>query len=515
MNTLQNQHVLVLGLGISGLAMARWCVHAGARVSVADTRAVPPRLAALQQTLPGVEFIHAATLDAPLLTHGAFGAIFKSPGLSLPEVAPLRRAAPDIPWGGELTLFTQALVQLREARAYQPQLLAVTGTNGKTTVTSLTGQLLRQAGKTVAVAGNIGPSLLDTLLEHWTANTLPQVWVLELSSFQLQDDMALAPTAATVLNISEDHLDWHGEPGQDSAQAMQAYVAAKARIFGAHGLMVLNREDPQVMAMLPRPARHAPPRAYLTFGADLPKRPGDFGLEQANGMLWLVRAMPTDGPPPTHRSAHKPAPEPHPELHLQRLMPADALRIHGRHNAVNALAALALAGAAGALLGPLLQGLRQYRGEPHRMASLGVLDGVEYFDDSKGTNVGATVAALQGLGTQRRLVLILGGIGKGQNFRPLAAPVAQYARAVVLIGRAAPLLRAALADTGVALSDAADMAQAVAQARAQAHAGDAVLLSPACASFDMFDDYQHRARVFVAAVNELARAAGVSLEVAA
>lgn len=201
------------------------------------------------------------------------------------------------------------------------------------------------------------------------------------------------------------------------------------------------------------------------------------------------------------------------DIHIQRLMPADALRIRGRHNAINALSALALASAAGCALGPMLYGLREYRGEPHRVQPIGTVNGIEFFDDSKGTNVGATVAALQGLGAERKVVLILGGEGKGQDFSPLARPVSQFVRAVVLIGRDAPMIRAALADTQVPLHDAPSMADAVNLANAQASAGDAVLMSPACASFDMFKDYAHRAQVFVQAVEVLAADAGVALEV--
>ena len=337
------------------------------------------------------------------------------------------------------------------------------------------------------------------------AQTLPEVWVLELSSFQLDGVAGFEPTAATVLNITQDHLDWHCD--------MAAYAAAKARIFGEHGVMVLNRDDAAVMAMRPAPPAKVPkgtpkpePRTVLTFGADMPTEPGDFGIELVGGMAWLVRALEADETQRRRKDAEV-------ELHIQRLMPADALRIRGRHNAVNALAALALATSAGCALGPMLYGLREYRGEPHRVESIGLLDGVEYFDDSKGTNVGATVAALEGLGTERKLVVILGGDGKGQDFSPLAAPVARFVRAVVLIGRDAPLLRAALRDTGVPLLDATDMPDAVAQAQARAHSGDAVLLSPACASLDMFKNYGERAEVFRAAVRDLALAAGTDLEV--
>ena len=493
---LRGQRVLVLGLGASGLAMARWCARAGAQVTVADTRSAPPQLALLQAELPSVRFI-AGPLSAELVAGQDVTSVYRSPGLAPQEIAPVVDAARAIglPVGGELDLFAKALAALAQQHGYAPKVLAITGTNGKTTVTALTGQLLVHAGWSVAVAGNIGPSLLDTLTHHLDAENLPQAWVLELSSFQLEGVQDFAPSAAVVLNITQDHLDWHG--------SMAAYAAAKARIFGAQGCMVLNRQDEAVMAMLPAPLKlkggKLQPRWHTTFGSNLPQQPGDFGLEEVNGMRWLVRAHDEAGPDGS--------------LFLQRLLPADVLRIRGLHNACNALAALALAQAAGCALAPLLFGLREYRGEPHRVQSLGLVDGIEYFDDSKGTNVGATVAALHGLGPQQRIVLILGGLGKGQDFAPLAAPVAQYVRAVVLIGRDAPAIRQALAPTGVALHDAADLPSAVRLARAQAQPGDAVLLSPACASMDMFRDYAHRAQVFTEAVQALAEAAGQVLEV--
>ncbi len=579
---LQGQHVLILGLGASGLAMVRWCAHAGADVTVADTRDMPPQLAALQAEWPAVRFV-SGPFVASLVEGTSVRAVFRSPGLAPEVVAPVVDAARAMGlWqGGELSLFAAGLQDLKARFGYAPQVLAITGTNGKTTVTSLTGQLVARAGKTVKVAGNIGPTLLDTLTEAMAqaqaqveqeaaeraaaelekadavgepptvtaaqeavipapqqdestseladtdetldplegereaelplpvppavqdpmAQALPQVWVLELSSFQLDSSEGFEPTAATVLNVSQDHLDWHG--------SMSAYAAAKARIFGAQGQMVLNREDAQVMAMRPEPVRvklqKPVERACVLFGGDMPQRPGDFGIEVTHGMTWLVRALEAD----ETRRRRKDAAE---ELHIQRLMPADALRIRGRHNAVNALAALALASSAGCALGPMLYGLREYRGEPHRVEPVAIVGEVEYFDDSKGTNVGATVAALQGLGADRRVVVILGGDGKGQDFTPLADPVSRFARGVVLIGRDAPVIREALQGTDVPLHDAADMHAAVAQAAAIARSGDAVLMSPACASFDMFDNYGHRAEVFVQAVAGLAEAAGVAME---
>jgi UDP-N-acetylmuramoylalanine--D-glutamate ligase len=537
MQQLSGLHVLILGLGASGMAMVRWCARHGAVVTVADTREAPPQLPALQAEWPQVRFV-GGPFSAALIDGTPIRAVFRSPGLSPAVVAPVVEAAhaAGLWQGGELSLFVAGLQDLHARFAYAPQLLAITGTNGKTTVTSLTALLVARAGKTVKVAGNIGPTLLDTLGEAMAqaeldvqalaqqaleaepdrqpedaetepaplsamARALPQVWVLELSSFQLEGCEGFEPTAATVLNVTQDHLDWHG--------TMPAYAAAKARIFGQQALMLLNREDPTVMAMLPEPVRvklQKPVcRAHATFGGDMPQRPGDWGIETVNGMAWLVRALEAD----ETRKRRKDEEE---ELHIQRLMPADALRIRGRHNAINALAALALASSAGCPLAPMLYGLREYRGEPHRVEPVAIVQEVEYFDDSKGTNVGATVAALQGLGAERRLVVILGGDGKGQDFSPLLAPLSQHARAVVLIGRDAPAIRQALQGVGAGLHDAVDLADAVRRCSGLAQPGDAVLLSPACASLDMFRDYAHRAEVFRAAVAELAEAAGVSME---
>ena len=503
MKNLAQKNILILGLGASGLAMARWCARCGAQVTVADTRAAPPQLAALRTGVPAAKFLNSQ-LDETLLAGAAFDIVLKSPGLSPASVSGVLTAAKAraIPCGNELSLFAQALADLKNDQAYSPKVIGITGTNGKTTVTSLTGLLIRRAGKSVAVAGNIGPTLLDTLAEQLdrraadSALSLPEVWVLELSSFQLDGISNFEPAVATVLNISQDHLDWH--------ETLPAYIAAKANVYGSGGLMLLNRDDAQVMTALPAPVKGKPARSYLTFGGDEPTRPGDYGIETANGMAWLVRAAEA-GEIVKRRQAEEPA------LQIQRLMPLQALRIHGRHNATNALAALGLAVAVGCALAPLLHGLRDYRGEPHRVEPVAVLDEVAYFDDSKGTNVGATVAALTGLGAERKLVLILGGDGKGQDFSPLADPVSRHVRAVVLIGRDAPLIKAALQATQVPLLDAASMHEAVGLAARQAKSGDAVLMSPACASFDMFDNYEHRAQAFCEAVQGLAQELGVVL----
>jgi UDP-N-acetylmuramoylalanine--D-glutamate ligase len=290
-------------------------------------------------------------------------------------------------------------------------------------------------------------------------------------------------------------------------------------VFGAQALMLLNRDDPAVMALQPglvtvkvgNRNRQQSARPWASFGFDTPSRAGDWGIESVNGMAWLVRALALDETRKRGRAADEEE-----EVYFQRLMPVDALRIRGRHNAANALAALALATSTGAALGPMLHGLREYRGEPHRVEPVAIIDEVEYFDDSKGTNVGATLAAVRGLGAERRLVVILGGDGKGQDFAPLAEPLARFARAVVYIGRDAGRIReavgTALEQAGVPQLDATTLPEAVALSAQQARSGDAVLMSPACASLDMFDNYMHRARVFVEAVNVLAAEQGMSLE---
>ena len=529
MDALQDRHVLVLGLGQSGLAMARWCARVGARVTAWDSRETPPQADALAAQVPQAQRLHGTLPEPALLLQGVH-MVLKSPGLAPhdPAIAPLLRAARDsgLRVGGELDLFTLALADLKAGRGYAPRLLAVTGTNGKTTTTALTALLVGRAGRRALAAGNIGPTMLDTLARCLDEDTLPEVWVLELSSFQLHDAQGFAPDAAVVLNLSQDHLDWHG--------SMAAYARAKARIYGppdGRTVCVANRDDAAVMAMVepaalpgvPAPpvvrgargvARPAPAREVVHFGLGVPQAPGDFGLVVESGMAWLVRALPDEQPPARRRRASGAADEPV-ELHLQRLMPADALRLRGRHNAANALAALALATAIGCPLAPMLHGLREYRGEPHRVEPVGLVDGVEAFDDSKGTNVGATVAALDGLGADKapsKLIVILGGDGKGQDFAPLAAPVARHVRAVALIGRDAPAIEAALqadvAADAVPRARHDTLEQAVAWCFAQARAGDAVLLSPACASLDMFRNYGHRAEVFVAAVQALAAERG-------
>ncbi|NUZ08928.1 UDP-N-acetylmuramoyl-L-alanine--D-glutamate ligase [Schlegelella sp. ID0723] len=624
--------------------MARWCARHGAQVRAWDSRAEPPAAATLASELPEVERL-AGELDAGRALEGCV-AVLKSPGLAPGDtrIAAVLSAAAErgIAVQGELGLFAEALDVLAGAIGYAPKVLAITGTNGKTTTTAMTAQLVESTGRRVAVAGNIGPTMLQTLADaldavgevevaaaqggagalgnaaaaaaafaatdaagghvdaasgddadtdssaadtdsaaadadpatdaadaaapeggargarafdsaaaggeasadagardpaatrvepdesdadgddsaeadparleallaaptapapvHPALAELPEVWVLELSSFQLDGVTGFEPSAAALLNLTQDHLDWHG--------SFDAYVAAKARVFGARAVIVANRDDPAVEAALP--AAPAPkkrvrsvPRQVVRFGIGAPTRAGDFGIVIEHGIAWLARAIEPerDGGRRARAEAASSA------LQMQRLMPADALRVRGRHNAANALAALALASAIGCGLAPMLHALREYRGEPHRVEFIATIDGIDAFDDSKGTNVGATVAALDGLGADRapaRLAVILGGDGKGQDFAPLLAPLGRHARAIATIGRDADAIERVVGATGLPLTRHPSLEAATRWCFEQAQPGDAVLLSPACASLDMFRDYAHRAAVFVDTVRAIA-----------
>ena len=461
---LAGKNILVLGLGDTGLSCARWLAARGAQVSVADSRAAPPQAAHLAEMLPEVPLYTGPFEDARLQ---AAELLVVSPGVPLSEPAIARAIAAGVEAVGDVELFARAIAALNLQRAHssdssgQMQLIAITGSNGKSTVTAMCGDMCRMAGLSTCVAGNIGLPVLDALTEiEQGAVPAPQVWVLELSSFQLETTTSLNATAATVLNLSEDHMDRYAD--------MEAYAAAKARIFSGDGLQVLNRDDARSMAMA------LPGRKVVTFGLDGCPSGENFGL--CENELCMGDEM---------------------------LMPLAALPVAGLHNGANALAALALTRALGKPIEALLRGLVHFKGLPHRVEKVAVIEGVTYYDDSKGTNVGATEAALYGMG-DRRAVVILGGDGKGQDFSPLRAAVQANARAVLLIGRDAPLIAAAIAGSGVDAYPVASLAEAVEEAQRLAHPGDAVLLSPACASFDMFRNYIHRAEVFVEAVNKLA-----------
>ncbi len=458
---LAGKHVLVLGLGESGLASACWCARNGARVRVADTRAAPPFLGELRRRVATADFRSgdfAKTGDKSLLD--GIDLLVLSPGLSPGMLLVIHARAAGIPVVGEIELFAWALDALGVRG--QTQVIAITGTNGKTTTTALTGHLCRAAGRRTGVAGNISPAALTALMACQDEGKLPEIWVLELSSFQLETLASLNPTAATVLNISDDHLDRYID--------LDDYAAAKARVFQGDGAQVLNRDDARVKRMA------ISGRRIISFGLDAPGDIGDFGLRENRGEPWLV-------------------------LGDRFLLPVSALPIAGLHNAANAMAALALCAGIGLDPVALLPALREFRGLPHRVERVAEIDGVAWYDDSKGTNVGATVAALTGMG--RKVVLILGGDGKGQDFSPLKEAVARHARAVVLIGRDGPLIGRSIEGCGIPAASAADLPEAVRKSAAAARRGDAVLLSPACASFDMFRNYEHRAQVFVEAVRRL------------
>jgi len=443
---LTDKQVLVLGLGDTGLSALRWLQGQGARLSVADTRAVPPGLESVKAEMPGVA-VHLGAFRRDVFA--AADIIVASPGVPLaePEVeAALGRGTPVV---GDVELFAQH-------KPEHARVIAITGANGKSTVTALVGEMCKKAGLNTVVAGNIGLPVLDAL------GDAAEIYVLELSSFQLETTSSLVPDAATVLNVTEDHMDRY--PG------MAEYAAAKARVFNGHGVQVLNRQDAYSRAML------QPGRQVVSFGTDEPSGPDDFGLLQRNGAAWLAQGE-------------------------TALMPVSAMKIAGLHNAANALAALALARAVGIEYEPLLAALRDFKGLPHRVEWVCRIGGVDYFDDSKGTNVGATCAALAGL--SQKVVLIAGGDGKGQDFGPLRVAVADNARAVVLIGRDGPQIGRVLQGAGVPLLSAETMEEAVNLCHRHAQAGDAVLLSPACASWDMFRNYAHRAEVFIAAVRGL------------
>ena len=482
---------LVIGLGESGLAMVRHAVRMGVSVAVYDSRTAPAQLPTLNERYPEVAAFcggfKAEYLDG--ITEVAI-----SPGLS-PHASPLKEilvlaAERNINVVGELDLFARALSDLHATQNYAPKVLAVTGTNGKTTVTALTQHLCESVGVNAIAAGNISPSMLDALCDAQQTESLPAVWVLELSSFQLQFAREFNPHAATVLNISQDHLDWHSD--------MAEYIAAKAKVFGAQTIQVLNRDDVTVMTM----AREE--LMPMSFGVNKPTQVNEYGLWRDGSMDWLsvANAMPETEP----RKKRSRTTEVEVGVDVQRLMPADALKIRGRHNAMNALAALALCRAIDLPLAKLLHGLRTYAGEPHRLQFITHVNGVDFYNDSKGTNVGATLAALQGLG--QPIVLVAGGDGKGQDFSPLFHAVQTHVKRIDLIGKDALLMKEALSATGVEIH-LHDSLEAATQAAAQAaQPGQAVLLSPACASLDMFKNYPHRGQVFVSAVQSWANEQG-------
>ncbi len=452
---LKGAKVLVVGLGDSGLSMARWAHRRGAVVRVTDTRAAPPHGETLRRDFPDMPLTLGITPDAQVATADV---IAVSPGVDRRGGTIAAAARRGVPVVGDVELFAQAL----RARGDAPPILAITGSNGKSTVTAMVGEICAAAKLQPVVAGNIGLPVLDALADIEAGTAMPGIFVLELSSFQLESIDTLDATAATVLNISEDHLDRY--------DGLREYAQAKARIFAGSGVQVINRQDVWSAGM----ARQQ--RRVVSFGLDQPRAADDWGVIASKTVSHLARGATV-------------------------LAGIDRLRVSGMHNAANALAAGALCRAAGIADDAIVAGWAQFSGLPHRVKKINEINKIEFYDDSKGTNVGATVAALRGM--SQTVVLIAGGDGKGQDFAPLAAAARGKARAVVLIGRDAARIAAAIGAAAPVLR-AGDMTEAVALALAAARPGDAVVLSPACASYDMYRNYVHRAEVFAAAVTVIA-----------
>ncbi len=433
---------VIVGLGKTGLSCARFLAHRGVPFRVVDSRLAPPELEVFRREFPEVP-VHLGSLDENRLRRAT--QLIVSPGVSVREPALARAALAGVPITGDIEIF---------ARTATAPVVAVTGSNGKSTVTALVGEMAAAQGIRVGVGGNIGTPALDLLV-----HPEPELHVLELSSFKLETTRSLNAIAAVVLNVSADHMDRYSD--------LADYSRAKSRIFRGGGIMVVNRDDPRVVAMV-KSGRHV---VGFTLGAPLAS---DFGLREQHGESWVLRGA-------------------------EPLLPARELMIRGRHNLANAMAALALGAAAGLSVHDMLATLRRFPGLPHRCQWVARQGGVDWYNDSKGTNVGATLAAIRGLEVSAKVVLIAGGDGKGADFSPLREAMASLGRAAVLIGRDGPCVEAAL-DGAVPSVYAADMEEAVSVARRLARPGDAVLLSPACASFDMYADYRQRGEMFMAAV---------------
>ncbi|MCT8953225.1 UDP-N-acetylmuramoyl-L-alanine--D-glutamate ligase [Pseudomonas lundensis] len=438
---------IVVGLGKSGMSLVRFLARQGVSFAVADTRENPPELATLRRDYPQVE-VRCGELDVEFLCRA--DELYVSPGLALATPALQAAAARGVKLSGDIDLF---------ARNAKAPIVAISGSNAKSTVTTLVGEMAVAAGKRVAVGGNLGMPALDLLSDD------VELYVMELSSFQLETTHQLGAEVATVLNVSEDHMDRYS--------GLPAYHLAKHRIFRGARQVVVNRQD-----ALTRPLMSDGLPCW-TFGLGAPDFKA-FGLREENGEKYLA-------------------------FEFQNLMPVRELKVRGAHNQANALAALALGHAVGLPFDAMLSSLRTFTGLEHRCQWVRELDGVSYYNDSKATNVGAALAAIDGLGMDMdgKLVLIAGGDGKGADFSGLRDSVTRYCRAVVLIGRDADLIADALGDA-VPQVRTASLDEAIAQCRALAQPGDAVLLSPACASFDMFKNYEERGQLFARAVGALA-----------
>lgn len=439
-----DKRILVVGLGLSGASALRYLAREGASIVVTDSRPAPSGIEALRAMFQNVDF-RLGQFDAPEPL-SQFTEAVVSPGVDLRDPFIARLRAAKVPLIGDIELF---------ARAAKAPVIGITGSNGKSTVTTLVGAMAKAAGIKVAIGGNLGQPALDLLIEE------PKLYVLELSSFQLDTTHTLRCKAAAFLNLSEDHLDRHGD--------MASYAAAKARIFNGCEVAVINRDD----AATRQGSDQA--RRKLSFGLDAPRAPGEFGLADQRGEVALATAR-------------------------DRLLPINQLKIAGLHNAANALAALALIEAADLPRATALRALTDFRGLPHRCALAGEIAGARYYNDSKGTNVGSTLAAIRGLPAP--VVWLGGGQGKGQDFAPLAAALAQKGSAAVLFGEDAGKIETAIFGS-VPVYREATMAAALQRARTLTQPGTSVLLSPACASFDQFKSYVDRGEQFEKAVGSM------------
>ena len=448
----KGSNVLVLGIGDTGLSAIRWLARHGARVRAADTRPAPPGAAALAAQFPAIAPA-LGPFDARLLE--GVDKVVASPGVALREPILREAVARGLDVVGDVEIFGRELA--RENR--KVRVLGVTGTNGKSTVTALVAAMGRAAGLRTEAVGNIGIPVLDALGEAERTG-MPDLYVVELSSYQLETTRSLRLDAAAMLNVSQDHLDRY--------DSLADYARAKERIFLDCGTRVVNRDDAWSREM-GRAAGNV-----FSFGLDEPRGTNEWGLDRERRTL---------------------------RRGTQAILPTARMGMPGRHNVANGLAAHALGAAIELEPGALARALADFHGLPHRVQPVAEARGVRFYDDSKGTNVGAAVAALEGF--EAPVVLIAGGDGKGQDFAPLASAVKAHARAVVLIGRDAPRIAVAVAPTGVPVQLAETLETAVRAAFAFARPGDAVLLSPACASFDMFRNYGHRGEVFAKAARAL------------
>lgn len=434
---------VIVGLGLTGLSCARYLQSVGQNFAMVDSRAEPPQLAAFKQAFPNVE-VECGKLDADILQRAT--SIILSPGIALSEPVIQKYLAKGIPVIGDIELF---------AKATNTPVIAITGTNAKSTVTTLVGEMAKQAGYSTQVGGNLGVPALDLL------NPDAALYVLELSSFQLETTYTLAPMVATILNVTPDHMDRYA--------TLDSYQAAKQRVYQHCQIAVCNRDDKLT------DIKHT---AKIYFTLEEP-RENEFGLRQDHGQYYLAFGK-------------------------ELLMPVRDLPVAGRHYQANALASLAIGHGFGLAFEPMLEVLRRFPGLPHRCQLVRQRRGVKWYNDSKGTNVGATQAAIEGLGEHQdgKLILIAGGIGKHADFKPLVGVMEKYARHVVLIGESAQEL-ADLIGNRIPISFAASMEEAVRRCDAVAQSGDSVLLSPACASFDMFKNFEHRGQVFSEIVESL------------